>query len=239
MTWNQNKYFSGAKTFCSEKCKSEYLATQKKPSASTGSSGGKGGSPLKKILFGMIALLCLYFIISFFTKTEQKTQDTNTSKPVEAISQNPANDVDSRQKEYQKQVEESIDEEDIPESMWTRSFYSGTLSGGGKTYPITMAISYPGDGEFGCPIIGSYQYKGHDDFIGLEGDWIELSDLYEQYPILYSDEYLERFDLEMDGEDLMSSTVLKGSWSKYNNKRDYDNADNPKTKLDVELKLQQ
>lgn len=41
-------------------------------------------------------------------------------------------------------MEEEIDDNDIPESMWTRGFYSGTLSGGGKSYNISVAISFPG-----------------------------------------------------------------------------------------------
>lgn len=53
-----------------------------------------------------------------------------------------------------------------------------------------------------------------------------------------SDEFLERFELEMNGEDLISSTVLKGTWKKYDNKRDYDFSDTPKKKLDVVLRLE-
>ena len=139
----------------------------------------------------------------------------------------------------QDQMEEEIDDNDIPESMWTRGFYSGTLSGGGKSYNISVAISFPGKGKPGCPIIGSYQYEGHSDLIVLSGDWIELKDLYQMFPLLYSDEYFERFDLEMDGEDLVSSTVLKGTWSKYANEREYQMAGTPKKQLNVELRVKQ
>ena len=58
-------------------------------------------------------------------------------------------------------------------------------------------------------------------------------------PMLYSDEYFERFDLEMDGEDLISSTVLKGTWEKYANEREYQLAGTPKKQLIVELRVKQ
>lgn len=243
MTWNQKKYLYKANTFCSEKCRSEYLASQNKSTGSTGSSAGNG-SPLNKIIKWAVALLGLFIIISILTRTEQKTKDSDIPDQVEVISQDMADELDSGIEDSQDQddlmqVEEEIDEDDIPESLWTRNVYSGTLSGDGRTYNITMAISYPGDGSFSCPIIGSYQYEGHDDLISLEGDWIELTELSEQYPILYSDEFLERFDLKMNGEDLISSTVLKGTWSKYDNKKDYDNADYPQKQLNVVLQLQQ
>ena len=239
MTWNQKKYFSGAKKFCCEKCRSEYLATQERSAASASSSARKGSS-LKKAMALLVFLLGLFLIAyTVLNRSGQKSQDSAAPEPVETIPQEQNKQGDFHQEDTPVLVREEMDDEEAPESLWTRNFYSGTLSGGGKTYEITMAISYPGEGSFNCPIIGSYQYKGHNDSIVLEGDWIELKDLYMQLPVLYSDEYLERFDLEMNGEDLISSTVLKGTWSKYGNKSDYDNADKPKKSLDVVLNLQQ
>lgn len=173
-----------------------------------------------------VLLIVFAATILFACNTERKKQSANAADQVPVEQESP------------ELIEGTIDDDDIPESMWTRNFYNGTLSGGGKTYNITMAISFPGTGAFPCSIVGSYQYKGHDDSISLEGDWIELTDLYEQYPVLSSDEYLERFELEMNGEDLISSTVLKGTWKKYDNKRDYDFSDTPKKKLDVVLRLE-
>ena len=128
-------------------------------------------------------------------------------------------------------MEEEIDDNDIPESMWTRGFYSGTLSGGGKSYNISVAISFPGKGKPGCPIIGSYQYEGHSDLIVLGGDWKELKELYRMFPLLYSDEYFERFDLEMDGEDLVSSTVQKAHGANTQMKGNTKCQELPKNKL--------
>lgn len=184
-----------------------------------------------------VLLLIIAVVILFACNSGPKKQNTSIPDQAETVSQDQTSSLSSSEQAYQGQIAEGIDDDEIPESMWTRNFYSGTMSGGGKTFNITMAISYPGDGSFNCPIIGSYQYEGHDDFIGLKGGWIELKDLYEQFPVLYSDEYLERFDLEMNERDLISSTVLKGTWSKYDNKKDYDFGDYPQKELKVVLKL--
>ena len=117
-----------------------------------------------------VLLIVFAATILFACNTERKKQSTNAADQVPVEQESP------------ELIEGTIDDDDIPESMWTRNFYNGTLSGGGKTYNITMAISFPGTGAFPCSIVGSYQYKGHDDSISLEGDWIELTDLYEQYP---------------------------------------------------------
>lgn len=172
--------------------------------------------------------------------TFEDDRDREHSSPKSASnSSNLTNNNDASGQSNLDQTEEDVDDDDIPESMWTRGFYSGTMSGGGKSYNISVAISYPGKGKPGCPIIGSYQYEGHSDMIVLGGDWIELKDLYQMSPMLYSDEYFERFDLEMDGEDLISSTVLKGTWEKYANEREYQLAGTPKKQLIVELRVKQ
>ena len=186
-----------------------------------------------------VLLLIIAVVILFACNSGPQKQNSSIPDQAEAVSQDQTSSVSSSEQDSQGQIAEGIDDDEIPESVWTRNIYSGTMSGGGKTLNITMAISYPGDGTFNCPIICSYQYEGHNDLIALEGDWIELTDLYEQLPVLYSDEYLERFELEMNGEDLISSTVLKGTWNKYDNKKDYDFGDYPQKKLNVELKLVQ
>lgn len=127
-------------------------------------------------------------------------------------------------------------DEGIPEGMWMHSTFVGTLSGGGKSYQIELGISYPAAGDVHCEVTGGYQYQGQTGVISLEGDWIDLNMGREVLLCLYSDEYLERFDLEFDGEDLLSTTTLTGTWSKYANKNDYEMADNPKSQLSVTLK---
>ena len=186
-----------------------------------------------------VLLLILTAVILSSCNFGPKKQSAGIPDQSKSVSQNQTSDNSFSEMDNPGQIVEGIDDDEIPESLWTRNFYSGTMSGDGKTYRIKMAISYPGDGSFNCPIIGSYQYEGHEDLIGLKGDWIELTDLYEQIPVLYSDEYLERFDLEMNQGDLISSTILKGTWSKYDNKEDYDNAGYPQKQLNVELRLEQ
>ena len=78
-----------------------------------------------------VLLIVFAATILFACNTERMKQSTNAADQVPV------------EQENQEQIEGSIDDDDIPESMWIRNFYNGTLSGGGKTYNITMAISYP------------------------------------------------------------------------------------------------
>lgn len=128
--------------------------------------------------------------------------------------------------------------EETREPALTKRVFYGCLKGGGKRYDISMTIAFSGKGEeYSSSFSGLYRYAGHSDFISLEGDWIELRGI--GYMIaLFSDRYLERFDLEFNGSDLNSTTVLSGTWSQYANEHDYHMAYNPKKTLDVELVLQ-
>lgn len=126
-------------------------------------------------------------------------------------------------------------DESIPEGLWTQSNYKGTLSGGGKKYGITLSISYPGLGEYGCPVQGGYQYDGHTGVIPLEGEWMDLAMGRVILLVLSSKEYRESFSFELEEDDLVSSGTLTGTWEKYTNEEDFSLAQNPDKKYDVRL----
>lgn len=121
------------------------------------------------------------------------------------------------------------------EGRWLYSEFEGTLAGGGKTYRISMTLAHTNLGEPGDLVNGEYRYEGRSYEFSLEGDWIDIDMGRATLLLLYSDEWLERFDLELVGDDIISATALQGTWTKYASKEDYDLARNPTKTLHVSL----
>lgn len=138
--------------------------------------------------------------------------------------------------ELSSYVDLAEEKEEVPESMWIHSSFAGTMTGDGRTYRIELWITYPGTGDVYCDVKGGYRYEGHSDMISLEGDWWDFNMGRIVMLDLHSDRYREHFLLEFDGEDLISTTTLEGTWSKYANEEDYADGSTPTKKLDVNLK---
>lgn len=185
---------------------------------------------------GILSAVASYFVVSllnpkpdYYEITPELSENVQTPRNSSPES-NTSNDSSSEGSIY-----EEYEDDDIPEAMWTPSTFVGELTGNGHTYPIELFISYPMSGKFRCRVVGSYRYKGHTGLISLEGDWMELAMGRIVVLCLNSDEYLERFDLDFDGNDLLSTKKLTGTWSKFSNHEDYSTGSNPTKKLSVTL----
>ena len=191
---------------------------------------------------GAVAALLVLLLFVFLLKgngngpTTELFTDNNSSTRTDW-----AEEPDIRSKMPSEEDVEDFDyseyaSEVIPEGLWTHSTFSGTMAANGETYNIELALSYPGAGEIYCEVVGSYHYKGRSDLIPLEGEWIDFDMGRVVMLCLYSDQYLERFEFELDQDDLLSTSILKGDWTQYATEDDYSMTSNPKAKLKVLLK---